>query len=257
MARRSKQDALATRNLILDTAERVFARRGVSRTSLQEVAQRAGVSRGAIYWHFKDKAALFEAIMQRVLLPMEQQVPRLAETRGDAIADLRGRCIDALSRIVADPQVRRVFEIAIHKVEYVDELEAVRDRRREVSRLHLASIERVMLHEIRSGAPLRRAEAHAAALGLHSLLEGLIQNWMLDPAAFDLVRVGTRVVDTYLAGLGLMDATVRPAGERPGAAAALAGADRVAAKQVRAVVADASGERPGKGATALPRRVPA
>ena len=210
MARRSKQDALATRKLILDTAERVFARRGVSRTSLQEVAQRAGVSRGAIYWHFKDKAALFEAIMQRVLLPMEQPPPRLAETRGDAIAELRERCIDALARIVADPQVRRVFEIAIHKVEYVDELEAVRDRRREVSRLHLASIERVMLHELGTGMPLRRAEAHAAALGLHSLLEGLIQNWMFDPSAFDLVEVGTRVVDTYLAGLGLARTAALP-----------------------------------------------
>ena len=103
MARRSKQDALATRNLILDTAERVFARRGLSRTSLQEIAQGAGVSRGAIYWHFKDKAALFEAIMQRVLLPMEQQVPRLAETRGDAIADLRERCAELISRELGEP----------------------------------------------------------------------------------------------------------------------------------------------------------
>src|SRR5690606_17491790 len=131
-------------------------------------------------------------------------------------ADLRERCIDALARIVADPQVRRVFEIAIHKVEYVDELEAVRDRRRDVSRLHLASIERVMLHEIRSGAPLRRTEAHSAALGLHSLLEGLLQNWMLDPAAFDLVKVGTRVVDTYLPGLGLMEPAARPPCDRAG-----------------------------------------
>ena len=43
--------------------------------------------------------------------------------------------------------------------------------------------------------------ARSAALGLHSLLEGLLQNWMLDPGAFDLVKVGARVIDTYLAGL--------------------------------------------------------
>jgi TetR/AcrR family acrAB operon transcriptional repressor len=253
MVRRSKQDALATRNLILDTAERVFARRGVSRTSLQEIAQCAGVSRGAIYWHFKDKAALFEAIMQRVLLPMEQGPPRLAETRGDAIADLRARCIDALARIVADPQVRRVFEIAIHKVEYVDELVAVRDRRRDVSRLHLASIERVMLREIRSGAPLRRNEAHAAALGLHALLEGLIQNWMLDPEAFDLVRVGTRAVDSYLAGLGLLEFAPRSGGMRAGQIDVGAGA-----KPVRALVGSAAHPAASaKPPLPLSRRVPA
>jgi hypothetical protein len=125
--------------------------------------------------------------------------------------------------------------------------------------LHLASIERVMLHEIRSGAPLRRSEAHAAALGLHSLLEGLIQNWMLDPAAFDLVKVGTRVVDTYLVGLGLMDGSARPACDRDGLKAAASPGpkpDHAAAKQVRAVVAGAGG-RPARTAPSMPRRVPA
>ena len=41
----------------------------------------------------------------------------------------------------------------------------------------------------------------AAAIGLHALIDGLIQNWILDPAAFDLVRVGEQVLDAYLRGL--------------------------------------------------------
>ena len=131
MARRTKEDALATRDLILDTAERVFARRGVSRASLNEIAQVAGLTRGAIYWHFKDKAELFDAMMERVLLPMEEHLKIGAPVpAGDALEQLRRACIDGLRKIVDDEQVRRVFEIAVHKVEYVDELEAVRDRRR-------------------------------------------------------------------------------------------------------------------------------
>jgi TetR/AcrR family acrAB operon transcriptional repressor len=70
MARRTKEEALATRHLILDTAEHVFLRRGVTRTSLQEIAQEAGLTRGAIYWHFQNKADVFDAMMQRVKLPM-------------------------------------------------------------------------------------------------------------------------------------------------------------------------------------------
>ena len=64
MARRTKEDAQATRTALLDAAERVFQQRGVSRTSLNEIAQAAGVTRGALYWHFKDKAALFNAMME-------------------------------------------------------------------------------------------------------------------------------------------------------------------------------------------------
>ena len=61
MARRTKAEAQATRNALIDAAERLFDSRGVSRTSLQDIAQAAGATRGAIYWHFKDKADLFNA----------------------------------------------------------------------------------------------------------------------------------------------------------------------------------------------------
>src|SRR4029079_5949728 len=49
MARRTKEEALSPRIRILDTAERLFERHGVSRTSLQDIAEAAGVTRGAIY----------------------------------------------------------------------------------------------------------------------------------------------------------------------------------------------------------------
>ena len=142
MARRTKEEAQATRNRILDTAEMVFQRRGVSRTTLQEVAEAAGVTRGAIYWHFRDKAELFNAMMERVILPLEQQALH-GPAPDDPLEGLRRSFVDAMRRAVSDAQVRRVFEIASHKVEYVDELEAVRDRR-------LASREVWVAHSERS-----------------------------------------------------------------------------------------------------------
>src|SRR3569833_1281025 len=63
MARRTKQDALATRDSILDAAELLFEQQGVSRTTLQHIAAEAGVTRGAIYWRFHDKSDLINALM--------------------------------------------------------------------------------------------------------------------------------------------------------------------------------------------------
>src|SRR5215468_10863238 len=68
MVRRTKEEALETRNRILDAAERIFEKRGVSRTSLQDIAEAAGVTRGAIYWHFKGKDELFAAMMERATM---------------------------------------------------------------------------------------------------------------------------------------------------------------------------------------------
>ena len=202
MARKTKQDALATRSLILDTAERVFQRRGVSRTSLHEIAQAAGLTRGAIYWHFQNKAELFDAMMLRVTLPLECSLGRDgAQDASDPLALLRRGVADALRRTVRDPQLRRVFEIASHKTEYVDELQLIRDRRIAFRETCLEDLERSFAAAMKLGQIGRRAAANVVARGAHALIDGLLHNWLLDPSAFDLEKVGRAALDTYLAGL--------------------------------------------------------
>ncbi len=204
MIRRTKEDALQTRDQILDAAERVFQRRGVSRTSLQEIAADAGVTRGAIYWHFKDKADLFHAMMQRVTLPMTTSLS--AEAGADAtdpLGRLRQNVATALRQTVHDPQVQRVFEIASHKVEYVDELQAGRDRHLVERAGCMSDLERLLTLAAEAGQLCSGTPLASAAIGLHALLDGLMHNWLLDPQAFDLEQVGAQSLDAYLAGLAV------------------------------------------------------
>jgi len=203
MVRRTKEEAQATRNHILDTAEMVFRERGVARSSLQEIAAAAGLTRGAIYWHFKDKAELFNAMMERVKLPLEQDFRRVGDPQlADPLAQVRDAYLAAFALAVADPQVHRVFEIACHKVEYVDEMQAVRDRRLASRNAHLLQVERALRQAARRGLLAEpHIPARSAALGLHALVDGLITNWMLDPQSFDLVKVGRQVLDAYLGRL--------------------------------------------------------
>ena len=211
MARHTKEEALATRSRILDAAELLFEAHGVSRTSLHHIAEAAGVTRGAIYWHFEDKADLFNAMMERVTLPMEAALRATAEPRqADPIETIRRSFINALRATVTDPQARRVFEIAIHKVEYVGELVAVRDRRLAIRNECLGEVERGLGLAMRRGLLGKRIPARLAAIGLHAMVEGLMQNWMLDPQAFDLVDAGTRILDGYLAGLSTEAPIARP-----------------------------------------------
>ena len=204
MARRSKEDALATRNTLLDAAERVFLAKGVAGTSLNDIAQAAGTSRGAIYWHFKDTADLFNAMMERVVMPlqiaMESAEPQDA---ADPLPRLRQALRQAMHQTATDPQTRRVFEVATHKVEYVDSLCAVRERHVRMRDAAVARFRQVLqqagtLRGVRLPVP-----ATVAAQGLHALVDGLIQDWLLDPSAFQLEVAGPKAVDTYLRGLGL------------------------------------------------------
>jgi TetR/AcrR family acrAB operon transcriptional repressor len=213
MARRTKAEALATRDRILDAAERVFSRRGASRPSLEDIAAAAGVTRGAIYWHFRNKADLFAAMLARVTLPMEEMVGRSGD---DALTDPLGyirRCmVTVLRKTTDDAQTRRVFEIVCHKCEYVDEMARVRDRYVEMRADCLGELERGVRNAIRRGLLPAGVNARSAAVGLHALVDGLISNWLLEPKYFPLAREAERMVDQYLAGLGRLPLRARRAG---------------------------------------------
>lgn len=204
MPRRSKEDALATRNSLLDAAEHVFLAQGVAGTSLNDIAAAAGTTRGAIYWHFKDKADLFNAMMDRVAMPMQSALSLVeGADGGDPLPNLKKALRQALHQTVTDPQTRRVFEVATHKVEYVDSLCAVRMRHLNVRDLWLERFRRALLQSAATRGVRLPVTAATAAQGLHALLDGLVQNWLLDPQAFELESTGTRAVDVYLRGLGL------------------------------------------------------
>jgi TetR/AcrR family acrAB operon transcriptional repressor len=204
LVRRTKEDALATRHRLLDAAEILFLAKGVSHTSLQDIARLAGTTRGAVYWHFKDKADVFNTMVDRVTLPLEASLEFLAhDEQATPLAHIRNSIRQALLRIATDPQTRRVFEVATLKVEYIDELQAIRLRHLRIRNSFLEQIEHGLSAAALNQAKVLRVPAETAALGLHALIDGLIQNWLLDNAAFDLVQVGHQVMTVYLAGLGL------------------------------------------------------
>ena len=209
MARRTKEEALATRHRLLDAAELLFQAQGVSQTTLQQIAQQAGATRGAIYWHFKDKADLFNAMMERVILPLETS-PRAAATApgvDDPLAEIEEGMVHALTLMTTDPQVRRVFDIATHKVEYVGEMDAVRTRHVEWRSECLADIERALKRAKRGGDVPAGVAPKSAAVGLLALFDGLLLSWMLDRGSFDLPRAGEQAFAVYLAGLGVCAST--------------------------------------------------
>lgn len=200
--RRTKEDARATRQQLLDAAECVFAAKGVSRTSLADIAQAAGTSRGAIYWHFKNKADLFNAMMDRITLPMEDALCVHAHNEVlDPLNEIVQSILDVMHNITHNARTRRVFEVATLKVEYVDELLAVQERHRQA---YVRCVEQMRLGIAssfqRQGLALP-VPADVAANGMHALVIGLIQSWLVAPDTFDLEASAQQALAVYLRGL--------------------------------------------------------
>lgn len=202
MARRTKDEAEKTRNTILDAAEKVFYKHGVTRTSLEQVARAAGVTRGAVYWHFKDKIELCEAMLQRVFLPQEDVLDRLAaEPSRTPLDDLKKACCNALRLMATDKRRHRVASILTNRCEYVEEMEAIM-RRRRLCKDHMLERSLILFKHARKLKQLEPGwTPRLAAMSLQALMSGLIASGIERRKGFDLVKSAPACIDAFFESL--------------------------------------------------------
>jgi TetR/AcrR family transcriptional regulator, acrAB operon repressor len=202
MARKTKGEALATRERLLDAAERVFRERGVTRTSLAEIATAAGVTRGAVYWHFRDKADLFHAMCDRATLPLDALFEEAgAAATAEPLATLRNLCVGALRRLATDARTQVVFEVIFHKTELVDELAGVATSHQQERCRCVDQIAGILGRCAATGELPPNIDTELAAHGLNALMVGIMHEWVLNPSAYDLETAAPALIDAFLAGL--------------------------------------------------------
>lgn len=205
MVRRTREEALETREQLLDAAERVFLERGVGHASLAEVADAAGVTRGALYHHFDSKAELFQAMVERADMPMEaafeafDNVERRASTRPLAI--FREQGILALTHLADSARVRSVYEVMFLRCEYTDELASVGEQELQKREECLQKCQVVLDEAVVAGELPPDTDTRLAALGAFAFVGGLMRDWVQAPHSFDLKAVGPQMIDLYIAGL--------------------------------------------------------
>ncbi|WP_211451769.1 TetR family transcriptional regulator [Collimonas antrihumi] len=199
MARSTKEEALETRGRILDAAAEVFHQNGVSRTTLADVAAAADVTRGAIYWHFKNKSDLFDAMCERVRLPMEAMIEKAADENAyDPLNQFRNRCLFALQEATLNSQSRKVFEIVFHKCELVDPEDPIFIRQHECFLQGRTDVERLLRFAVAKGQLPRELDPVLAAVMVQGLLVGILSNWTFSPHSFDLAEHASKVVDNCI-----------------------------------------------------------
>lgn len=129
MARKTKVAAEETRNRILTAAREAFCECGVRQVSLENIASRAGLTRGAVYWHFNDKKELFNAVREDVLAQIIEECDALLESLEfedplDAIEAALQRFFQIFDE---RPRFRTVLEILFFRCEKVGEFAGVQD----------------------------------------------------------------------------------------------------------------------------------
>ncbi|MBL4835662.1 MAG: TetR family transcriptional regulator [Pseudomonas sp.] len=210
MVRRTKEEAQETRSEILTAAELCFYRKGISRTSLSEIASAAGVTRGAIYWHFQDKSELVGALLERVNIPLQ---PLSEASRSpdepDPLGRLRELLVKVFQRAATDPEVRRVGEILFHKCEYTEDLGNLRQWMQDFRREYDHNIEVSLANAVAKGQLPENLDLPVASRCVHAFLTGMLDQYLLVPDGMDLGAKAEIIVDGILDMLRLSPALRR------------------------------------------------
>ena len=120
--RQEQERAVTTRQEILAAAEHIFYEKGAAATTLEQIAEKANVTRGAVYYHFKNKNDLLEHMLDGAILPaLDAYRAALAETAEPNFKQLRKASIAVVLTIVRSPEMTRRLSIAHLKCEYTDE----------------------------------------------------------------------------------------------------------------------------------------
>jgi TetR/AcrR family acrAB operon transcriptional repressor len=182
MVRKTKEDAELTRKRIINAAREVFLTRGVSRSTLEHIATQAEVTRGAVYWHFKNKTEIFHAIREQVLLPLIDRMDDSLTLEGheDPLTQIEYSLCQTIDDLNENIEMRQTYEIMMIKCEYVDEFSAVLqqilDNCSSITGKIKLAYERAQTQNLLAGShtPL------ALALDTHLFFSGLLHMWVKD-----------------------------------------------------------------------------
>lgn len=204
MARKTKEEAQQTRLQLLEAAERLFSERGVAHTTLNDIATAAGLTRGAIYWHFQNKTDLIHALWDQVALPLHESFAELEQSiPDDPLARIQIKSTTVLTQVVKDVRIRNLLSILLLKCEYVDEPGGLRDGYL-LKRFNCVSkITGEFRQAIAQGQLPADLDEKFAAIGLMSVIDGLCFHWLMNPAMFSLEDHAQKYIATYLKGLAV------------------------------------------------------
>jgi len=199
MARNTKEQAQETRHQIIHAAIDRFSEFGVAKTSLADIAAAAGVTRGAIYWHFKNKADLLNEIWsQSESVMADRELEYQAKYPSDPLSVMRALILSVFETSAHDPKRRALLEIMYHKCEFVGEMEALRLMQQNFYQECYEKIGVVLKECIAADQLPANLDVARAAIVIRGYISGILENWLFMPESFDLVAEAPQLVDTLI-----------------------------------------------------------
>ncbi len=186
------------RREIIDATVRVMAGRGWAETSIDEITREAGVSRGLISYHFKDKNELLSGVLERSREIFSDTLAAATATTADPAEQMRLASRAAILQARDDPVA---FEVFLNFLANSATNPGLHAQVRQLYRHFRDVTARAIRRGQDTGLYRPDLDADTAAARHQGTIIGIALQWLLDPGAFDLEATADRAVEMLMATL--------------------------------------------------------
>lgn len=187
---------------IIKAALEVFADRGFAATKLEDVARRAGVTKGTIYLYFENKEALFKALIRQTIVPVIAQGEEIAQAFTGSARDLFERLVREYWRLVGETSLSSIPRLMIAEAGNFPQL--ARFYYQEVITRGHRLMEGVLERGIKAGEFKKVNLAVATKLAMSPLLHAVVARRAFAacmPEGFDVSSYLDTHIDLFLHGI--------------------------------------------------------
>ncbi|HEY0121698.1 MAG TPA: TetR family transcriptional regulator [Rhizobium sp.] len=195
--RRTKEEAAETRRVILHSAETLFLDNGYENVTLQEIAVAAGVTRGAVHWHFKNKQGLLFAIRDEAQKPFRELAERISQEHPPNPLELVTDTISAIfAEVQQNPRKRGMLKVIMYlDMSFSDcDTDSGTCFRHEMQE----NFAKIFCSMSTAGALPCPWTPDTAASTLTAAIGGLVYEWSLDKGDFNLAPCGQALIKMIL-----------------------------------------------------------
>jgi AcrR family transcriptional regulator len=185
------------RNQILDAATKVFVRQGFQHARMDDIVEESGLSKGTLYWYFKSKEDIINAILRRLFAGALESLESLLEAEGtvsERLVQLTSDRVTGMKRMSSlVPIIFEFYAVAVHQ-QWVKQFigEYFKHFRGLLEDLIQQGIDRGEFY------PVNAAET---AISLASMYEGLTIHWLMEPETVQWDILSENSIPILLNGL--------------------------------------------------------
>lgn len=199
--RRTKEEAEVTREKLLDVALPIFSKKGYAKTTLSDIAKEAGLTRGAIYWHFGGKSELYNALVEERFSNANKLILDIFTDNRSPLEKIHNLLITSMEYVEKDKEYRAIMELTLLKTEVIGEVEDMMKIKEEGTKAMIGEVEKIIEKGKSLGQFRDDLNSKSVAISIISLINGIVSLWLMNSDSFRISEHSEAITRNFLMGI--------------------------------------------------------